>query len=307
MGHDGQQGPTGPIGNTGATGYTGPTGHTGPTGPMGHDGQQGPTGHRDDRANGSHRGWRDGVRWAYRADGIYGPHWRHGRPTGPMGPTGDRGATGPAGDRGATGKRGLWGQPVITGATGATGPAGDHGATGQTGPMGPTGDHGATGATGPAGGHGATGPMGPMGDHGATGANGPTGPTGPAGASGAGEMESGYNPDARLSGTSESVVSVSIPVSAGSKLMAIATGVVTTNKVGALTAAVDVTCEMYLGASGSNAIGVGEVGSNVNNASLAVTGSWSSLPAGTEMVSLNCSASGSIDLEHVTLNVWGGA
>ncbi len=120
-------------------------------------------------------------------------------------------------------------------------------------------------------------------------------------------MESGYNPDARLSGTPQSVVSVSIPVSAGSKLMAIATGVVTTNKVGTLTSAVDVTCQLYLGAAGSNAIGVAEVGSNVNNASLAVTGSWSSLPAGTEMVSLNCSASGGIDLDHVTLNVWGGA
>jgi hypothetical protein len=120
-------------------------------------------------------------------------------------------------------------------------------------------------------------------------------------------MESGYNPDARLSNTSQSVVSVSIPVSAGSKLMAIATGFVTTNKVGALTSSVTVTCELHLGAAGSNAIGVAEVASNVNNASLAVAGSWSSLPAGTEMVSLNCSASGSIDLDHVTLNVWGGA
>ncbi len=122
-----------------------------------------------------------------------------------------------------------------------------------------------------------------------------------------GKWKSAYNPDARLSGTSQSVVSVSIPVSAGSKLMAMATGVVTTNKVGALTSAVTVTCELHLGAAGSNAIGVAEVASNVNNASLAVTGSWSSLPAGTEMVSLNCSASGSIDLDHVTLNVWGGA
>jgi hypothetical protein len=120
-------------------------------------------------------------------------------------------------------------------------------------------------------------------------------------------MESGYNPDARLSSTPQTVVSVSIPVSAGSKLMAVATGVVTTNKVGALTAAVTVTCQLYLGAAGSDAIGIAEVASNVNNASLAVTGSWSSLPAGTEMVSLNCSASGSIDLDHVTLNVWGGA
>ena len=96
-------------------------------------------------------------------------------------------------------------------------------------------------------------------------------------------------------------------MSVGSKLMAIATGFVTTNKVGVLTSSVTVTCQLYLGAAASNAIGVAEVASNVNNASLAVTGSWSSLPAGTEMVSLNCSASGSIDLEHVTLNVWGGA
>ena len=100
---------------------------------------------------------------------------------------------------------------------------------------------------------------------------------------------------------------MSIPVSAGSTLMAVATGVVTTNKVGTLGSAVDVTCQLYLGAAGSNAIGIAEVGSNVNNASLAVTGSWSSLPAGTEMVTLNCSASGSIDLDYVTLNVWGGA
>ena len=179
--------------------------------------------------------------------------------------------------------------------------------------MGPTGDHGATGATGPAGDHGPTGPtgptglMGPMGEHGATGSNGPTGPTGPAGASGAGEMESGYNPDARLSSTPLSVVSMSIPVSAGSKLMAIATGVVTTTKVGTLTAPVNVTCELYLGAAGSNAIGATEIASNVNTASLAVTGSWSSLPAGSETVSLRCSATGSIDLVNVTLNVWGGA
>ena len=184
------------------------------------------------------------------------------------------------------------------------GPAGEHGATG---PMGPAGEHGATGATGTAGEHGATGPMGPMGIRGVTGASGATGPTGPTGSSGAGEMESGYNPDARLSGTSQSVVSVSIPVSVGSKLMAIATGFVTNNKVGTLASAVTVTCQLYLGAVGSNAIGVAEVGSNVNNASLAVTGSWSSLPAGTETVSLNCSATGSIDLDHVTLNVWGGA
>ncbi|WP_458784651.1 collagen-like triple helix repeat-containing protein, partial [Vallitalea sediminicola] len=50
--------------------------------------------------------------------------------TGPIGPTGDTGATGE---------------------TGPIGPTGDTGATGETGPIGPTGDTGATGETGPPG------------------------------------------------------------------------------------------------------------------------------------------------------------
>ena len=64
---------------------------------------------------------------------------------------------------------------------------------------------------------------------------------------------------------------------------------------------------LYLGAAGSNAVGETEIASNVNSASLAVTGSWSSLPGGSKTVSLKCSATGNIDLDHVTLNVWGGA
>ena len=145
---------------------------------------------------------------------------------------------------------GLQGQPVVLGRL-ALPELELRGRPGRLGLGGPTGRTGATGPTG-------------------AGATGATGATGPTGSSGAGEMESAYNPDARLSGTLQSVVSVSIPVSAGSKLMAIATGVVTNNKVGTLTSPVDVTCQLYLGAAGSNAIGVAEVGSNVNNATMAV-------------------------------------
>ncbi len=59
--------------------------------------------------------------------------------------------------------------------------------------------------------------------------------------------------------------------------------------------------------TGSNAIGAAEIASNINTASLVVTGSGSSLPAGSETVSLRRSGTGSIDLVNVTLNVWGGA
>ncbi len=159
--------------------------------------------------------------------------------TGAAGPTGATGATGSNGAAGATGATGETGPTGATG-TGATGPTGPTGSTGPTG-AGTTGPSGATGTTGRTGSTGATGPTG-------AGATGATGATGPTGSSGAGEMESAYNPDARLSGSPQSVVSVSIPVSAGSTLMAIATGVVTTDKVGTLTAAVDVTCQLYLGA-----------------------------------------------------------
>jgi hypothetical protein len=119
-------------------------------------------------------------------------------------------------------------------------------------------------------------------------------------------MASDFNPGVTLSTTVQSVVSASITVSAGSKLMATATGVATTSDLGVRTQPVLVSCVLYLGATASNAIGATEIASNVNTASLAVTGYWSSLPAATEVVSLRCSSAGGIGFDHVTINVWGG-
>ena len=123
-------------------------------------------------------------------------------------------------------------------------------------------------------------------------------------------MESDYNSDARLSAPCQSsVVTVSIPVSAGSKLMAIATGFVSTAKVGTLAAGSDCHVPVVPRRCGKQrhwrGRGRQQCQQRVARRSRA---SGVRCPAGTEMVSLNCSATGhSKYLDHVTLNVWGGA
>lgn len=90
-------------------------------------------------------------------------------PIGPIGATGNIGATGVTGPIGATGNTGADG---ITGPTGATGNTGADGATGASGA---TGNTGANGVAGPTGATGATGPTGATGSTGSTGSTGPTG------------------------------------------------------------------------------------------------------------------------------------
>jgi len=88
----GPTGPTGLTGDTGPTGPTGPTGATGPTGPTGLTGDTGPTGPTGPTG----------------ATGPTGPTGLTGDtgPTGPTGPTGAIGPTGPTGDTGPTGPAG---------------------------------------------------------------------------------------------------------------------------------------------------------------------------------------------------------
>lgn len=80
--------------------------------------------------------------------------------TGPVGPPGPTGPAGPTGATGATGTAGATGATGPTGAAGPTGPAGPTGATGATGTAGATGATGAPGATGATGAAGPTGPAG---------------------------------------------------------------------------------------------------------------------------------------------------
>jgi hypothetical protein len=104
--------------------------------------------------------------------------------TGLTGPQGPIGLTGPAGATGLIGPQGPIGLTGPTGTTGLTGPQGPIGLTGPAGATGITGPQGPIGLTGPAGVTGLTGPQGPIGLTGPAGVTGSTGPQGPIGLTG---------------------------------------------------------------------------------------------------------------------------
>lgn len=111
---------------------------------------------------------------------------RNGQP----GPPGSTGPAGPAGRDGRDGRDGLNGRDGINGLNGLNGrdgqagPAGAPGAQGPSGPGGPAGQKGDTGAAGPAGSTGPAGGGGTQGPEGPAGQPGPVGPAGPQGLQG---------------------------------------------------------------------------------------------------------------------------
>ena len=116
-------------------------------------------------------------------------------------------------------------------------------------------------------------------------------------------MASSYNAGVTLTTALIEVGQVTIHVDAGSKLMATATAIL--NRVSVNDTA---QCQMYLGSSGSNAYGSASVDGTVPVSSLAVTGFWSVLSPGDDVVKLECLSIGHTteSLAHITLNVWAG-